>query len=168
MSSAEKVELREYLEMRLGNVGERVGDRLNAMDKALELQAVELSRRLDILNHAHERAVEARRETVPRETFENYVSNNEVRVQETSKALEDKTSLIAQELARATSMLTAEVNDRVPRLTWDKWIEQQEEDKKLALRDREASRRATTLALVSAALTVMSMVVWVVLAVALK
>lgn len=43
------------------------------IEKALELQAVEYSRRLDALNHAHEQAVVEQARTVPRTDFQTYV-----------------------------------------------------------------------------------------------
>jgi hypothetical protein len=42
---------------------------------ALKIASDELARRLDVLNHAHQQAEEARRETVPRETFDNVIQN---------------------------------------------------------------------------------------------
>jgi hypothetical protein len=39
-------------------------------DKALELQAKEYERRLEVLNHAHAAAVEAQAKTVPREMYD--------------------------------------------------------------------------------------------------
>jgi hypothetical protein len=54
--------------------------RFEAIDVASELQRKELSRRLDILNHAHEQAVEVQNTYVPREVFDGYKET-------TSKAL---------------------------------------------------------------------------------
>ena len=73
--------LREYLEQRLdyertlavsrdAHAKERVTEQLAARDKAMELQATEYQRRLDVLNHAHQAAVEAQAKTVPREMWE--------------------------------------------------------------------------------------------------
>ena len=42
------------------------------VEQARVLQAAEYQRRLDVLNHAHEQAVQAARATVPRETFDRY------------------------------------------------------------------------------------------------
>jgi len=47
-----------------------VEQRFTDMDKALEIQTKELSRRLDSLNHAHEKAVEIQHTYVPREVFD--------------------------------------------------------------------------------------------------
>ena len=47
--------------------------------RALELQATEYERRLDALNHAHEQAVEAAAQTVPRELFDQYVKETAAR-----------------------------------------------------------------------------------------
>jgi len=47
--------------------------RFEAMDEALRLKSEELSRRLDILNHAHEQAREVQSTYVPREVFEGFV-----------------------------------------------------------------------------------------------
>jgi hypothetical protein len=44
-----------------------------AVEKARQIQFDEYERRLDILNHSHEQAVEAARATVPREIFDRYV-----------------------------------------------------------------------------------------------
>jgi len=49
--------------------------RFAAMDTALELKSEELSRRLDILNHAHEQAREVQSTYVPREVFEAFVAS---------------------------------------------------------------------------------------------
>lgn len=61
---------REYLDRRLAEV-ERVWEaRAKAEALALEIQAREMARRLDDLNHAHARALEAQSKTVSRETFD--------------------------------------------------------------------------------------------------
>lgn len=43
---------------------------MNAMDKEHSLQADELARRLDELNHAHAKATEDKMQFLPREVFE--------------------------------------------------------------------------------------------------
>lgn len=43
--------------------------RLDALQKALELQAAEYARRLEILNHAHDREIERQQTYLPRESF---------------------------------------------------------------------------------------------------
>lgn len=51
-------------------------------DVALRLQAKEYERRLISLNHAHEQAVEAQAKTVPRETYETYIKEQEKKLEE--------------------------------------------------------------------------------------
>ena len=51
--------------------------RFKAMDEARRLAFEELSRRLLILNHAHEQAVEVQRTYLPRETFEEYKTSTD-------------------------------------------------------------------------------------------
>jgi hypothetical protein len=51
----------------------RIEERLAGMGQALELQAAEYERRLDVLNHAHEEAREVAKTTVTQERFDQYV-----------------------------------------------------------------------------------------------
>ncbi len=46
--------------------------RFSAVEKAIVLAASELARRLDVLNHAHERAREKEREFIRREAFDTF------------------------------------------------------------------------------------------------
>ena len=66
---------------------ELVFARLDSMDKALTLAFLESSRRLDILNHAHEKAVEVQHTYVPREVFEAFESRFEEYKETTNRAL---------------------------------------------------------------------------------
>jgi len=59
MNSPGQVSLREYLEQRM-----------DAMDKEHKLQAEELARRLDELNHAHAKQVQDRGEFLTRAVFD--------------------------------------------------------------------------------------------------
>lgn len=61
------VEMQEWTTAQLK---ELIDVQLALRDKALELQAAEYQRRLEVLNHANERADEALRTYVPRERFE--------------------------------------------------------------------------------------------------
>jgi len=49
------------------------GQRFAAMDKAVVLLASEMTRRLEVLNHAHEMAREKERDFIRREAFETFV-----------------------------------------------------------------------------------------------
>jgi hypothetical protein len=55
----ENITLREYIESRLSSI-----------EKALQLQAAEYMRRLDELNHAHQKAMEDKAEFLKKEVFE--------------------------------------------------------------------------------------------------
>jgi hypothetical protein len=55
--------------------------RLDATEKALELQAVEYERRLADLNNAHERAITVAQGTVSREAFETYMHSQDEKAQ---------------------------------------------------------------------------------------
>jgi len=71
------VSLREYLEELIHqekNLRE-VGDENS--DKALVLQKVETDRRLEILNHAHQLAVEVQQTYVPREVYDNRIKEDD-------------------------------------------------------------------------------------------
>ena len=61
--------------------------RLDASDKALELRTSEIDRRLLILNHAHEQAVEVQATYVPRELFEAFVGTFAEYKEVTNRAL---------------------------------------------------------------------------------
>ena len=61
--------------------------RLDASDKALELRTSEIDRRLLILNHAHEQAVEVQATYVPRELFEAFVGTFSEYKEVTNRAL---------------------------------------------------------------------------------
>lgn len=58
--------------------------------EALRTQATEYARRLDVLNHAHEAAVEAAAKTVPREMFDAYVKEATIREQSIVKTLTER------------------------------------------------------------------------------
>lgn len=63
--------IREILDIKVENERHNTDFRFTAEAQARILAANELARRLDILNHAHEQAVEMQRDFVPRETYEN-------------------------------------------------------------------------------------------------
>lgn len=67
------VPLREYLEALIRTQRETLEERLDAMDKALDIQTKEVARRLLDLNHAHERAKELQNTYVPRELYEKMI-----------------------------------------------------------------------------------------------
>lgn len=51
---------------------------LNSRDKAMEIQTKELSRRLDELNHAHQRAQQDKQEFLAKNTYEAFLKGFEV------------------------------------------------------------------------------------------
>lgn len=61
--------------------------RFAAIDTATTIHTKELARRLDILNHAHERAVEVQHTYVPRELFEAFEHVFEEYKSQTNRAL---------------------------------------------------------------------------------
>jgi len=74
VNSDDRINLREHLDqiirIKFKAQEQAVEQRFNAHDKALELAAGELGRRLEILNHAHQQAMEVQRTFVPRELHE--------------------------------------------------------------------------------------------------
>lgn len=60
---------------------------LDERDKAIGIQSTELERRLNALNHAHERAVEVQHTYVTEEKFEDFVKRFEENTRTTSEAL---------------------------------------------------------------------------------
>lgn len=66
------------------------------LNLALHLQAEEYERRLDSLNHAHEQALEAQRQTVPRELFDQYVKESAARVELAFSSLQGRLDSIEQ------------------------------------------------------------------------
>lgn len=73
------ISLREYVDIILRHQSRLHKQRLDAMNMALKLQAKEYERRLELLNHAHQQAVETLNTYVPRELWH-----------EQHKALEEK------------------------------------------------------------------------------
>ena len=69
-------ELRELTEVRV--------------EKARQIQFDEYERRLNLLNHAHDQAIEAQARTVPREVFDNYVNESRARDSALAKSMTDK------------------------------------------------------------------------------
>jgi hypothetical protein len=63
---------REYLLTLIAHEREVGETRADALAKAVEIQAIETLRRLDELNHAHARAMENWRQSLPRELFEQW------------------------------------------------------------------------------------------------
>ena len=92
---SETVTLREYFEARL-----------SAMEKALQLQAVEYGRRLDELNHAHEKSKEDRLELVTRNELSEAKNENTTWRNATQSAL-DKAAGAATARAGMLAVLTA-------------------------------------------------------------
>lgn len=84
----EGITLREYLELKITHERELREATLREHDTALKLQAAEYERRLDILNHEHERTVAILSTTVSRERFDQYISDE----LKTDKLREDKTN----------------------------------------------------------------------------
>ncbi len=66
------VALREYIESRITHERELREEAAAAALRALELQAHEYERRLDVLNHSQARLDQAVGSTVPREIFDAY------------------------------------------------------------------------------------------------
>ena len=72
-------------------------ERFQSQEKALQLKAEELSRRLDVLNHAHEQAREKERDFISREVYEKQVERN----QDDMKALSVEIKTAAEPVASA-------------------------------------------------------------------
>jgi hypothetical protein len=66
------------------------------LDTALRLQAAEYTRRLDVLNHAHQQTVEAQARTVPREMFDQFVKENSNRAEVAHLSLQDRLNSMEQ------------------------------------------------------------------------
>ena len=69
-SSGDSIRLREYVDLRIADLKESLTTRERISEQQIKLAADELSRRLEILNHAHQQAVEVQQTYVPREIFE--------------------------------------------------------------------------------------------------
>jgi len=69
--------LRELLEQRLDYERTLVTQKFEHLAEALSLQAKEYERRLTVLNHAHEQAIQAQAMTVPREMFNAFLKDFE-------------------------------------------------------------------------------------------
>jgi len=69
--------LRELLEQKIKYERELVRTQFALLETARKLQAAEYERRLTVLNHAHEAALQAQAMTVPREMFSGYVKDQE-------------------------------------------------------------------------------------------
>ena len=67
------VSLREYFAALRAADQRRLDERFIAQERANELKAEELARRLEVLNHAHEQAREKERDFISRETYETFV-----------------------------------------------------------------------------------------------
>lgn len=66
------ISLREYLEHLIAKEIERIAEVFAMQDEARKLQAAEYSRRLDELNHAHERSVADRALFLSHDSFEQF------------------------------------------------------------------------------------------------
>lgn len=71
--------LREYLELRLDYERSLVAQKLELIEQARVIQAKEYERRLDILNHAHEAAVTEQARVLPREIFDVFKREYEIK-----------------------------------------------------------------------------------------
>lgn len=72
------IHLREYLEMRIECVRNAIITRLDLEKQAIEKQDIENLRRLDDLNHAAETAQAKEQHFLPRETWEQFVKDNDL------------------------------------------------------------------------------------------
>lgn len=70
--STREIDLIVYVERLIAHESQLRQTELTARDHALNIQAAEYERRLDMLNHAHARAMEERTHTVSRELFEEF------------------------------------------------------------------------------------------------
>lgn len=75
------------IEQRIAHEHEMVEQRFTLQQKALDLTAAELARRLEILNHAHERAEAERGKVVSRELYDQFRKDFEEFRLETGKQL---------------------------------------------------------------------------------
>lgn len=127
-----EITIREYLEQRLDYertlvkhqldaTREVVEQRLDTMDHALVLQrdldrekvaiqAAEYERRLTVLNHAHEEAVRERNRVLPREMFDQWVTDFSKWRDAVNKSLSDMTSL-AERIAGVDSRSAASTRE---------------------------------------------------------
>jgi len=70
MNDGDVIRMRDYVDLRFSDLKEAIARRDVMNEERIKLAADEIARRLDVLNHAHEDAVEAQAATVPREIFE--------------------------------------------------------------------------------------------------
>lgn len=81
--------LREYLELRLDYERSLVAQKAELVEQARTIQAREYERRLDILNHAHEAAVQEQARVLPREIFDVFKREYETKHADLKKHLDD-------------------------------------------------------------------------------
>lgn len=87
--------------------------RLEGMDKAQSLLAIELARRLEVLNHAHERAVEVQHTYLPRELFDKSIEELAAWRSAVDKSLAqsaERKAVIAALLVAALSLVGVVIN----------------------------------------------------------
>lgn len=78
MAESANVSLKEHLEGKITALQELTKTRFELRDHALQLEAVEVKRRLDHLNNETARAVERDKGYVPREVYEQFVGGHTI------------------------------------------------------------------------------------------
>jgi len=70
MNDGDVIRMRDYVDLRFSDLKEAIARRDVMNEERIKIAADEIARRLDVLNHAHDDAVEAAASTVPREIFD--------------------------------------------------------------------------------------------------
>ena len=81
-----------------------------AVSKALELQALEVERRMGILNHAHEKAIEVQETYVPREVYDNRIKEDDKARESASSEARSTAAGLALKVDEAKSSTTVALN----------------------------------------------------------
>ncbi len=94
---------------RLSALKELMYQRLDAMDAALKLQATEYERRLELLNHAHQRAIDVLATYLPREKFESFEQEYTRRHVALSNLVESRAVSVGQQTEARAEKLSGEL-----------------------------------------------------------
>jgi len=115
----ERINIRGEIENIRAVLGEReklLAERFRAQETANSLKSEELSRRLEVLNHAHEQAREKERDFIGREAFDTHVQRNQEDHVQAHRELEQTRAQLQEQVVQKAEALQAQVTQKAEAL----------------------------------------------------
>lgn len=107
----QRINDREYFQLFLAERDRRLDERFGAQEQAGKKDYLELQRRLETLNHAHETAREKERDFISREVFDNHVQRNQDDHVQSHRELEQTRDLLSKAVVEKAEALALSLSD---------------------------------------------------------